>query len=156
MRRRLRMTERVRNRVLDDCRTRLPEEACGLLIGRVGDDGWHVCRVFPARNVARNPRRRFEIDPLLRLDVEKKLRGGPFCVAGHYHSHPNGLAEPSAADRAAILEKRLLWLIVAPQEDGAMKMTAWQPSDRGFIPVPVTLIADAPERLKDARNEFRQ
>lgn len=142
MRRRLWIAERLWLRIVADCRDRLPEEACGLLIGQVDDAGWHIVRDCPSRNVAENPFRYFEIDPLLRLEVEKDLRGGPYCVAGHYHAHPSGLAEPSSTDRAAVLEKHLLWLIAAPTKSGAMKMTAWQPLDNGFVPVPVTLAAD--------------
>ena len=156
MTRRLWMAGRLWQRVIDDCRHRLPEEACGLLIGRVDDAGWHVFRACPSRNIAGNPRRHFEIDPLLRLKLEKELRTGPFCVTGHYHGHPNGLAEPSAADRAAIVEKHLLWLIAAPGSSGMMEMTAWRPLGNGFAPVPVILTADAGKWEEDAGYEFRQ
>ena len=91
-----------------------PAEACGLLVGakRPGDH-WRVSRAEAARNVAADPRRRFEVDPGLRIGLERDLRGTDQRVIGHYHSHPDGPARPSATDLAMVHEPDLVWLIVA-------------------------------------------
>lgn len=100
------------------CAAAHPEEACGLLVGLPDA----ILRAEPAENVAEDRRRRFEVDPRLRLRLHRELRGGPHAVVGVYHSHPQGRPEPSAVDLAKAMEPDLLWLIVGP--DGAAR--AWR------------------------------
>ena len=103
-----------------------PAEACGLLVGakRPGDH-WRVGRVAPARNVATDPRRRFEVDPGLRIGLERELRGTDRRVIGHYHSHPDGPARPSATDLAMVHEPDLVWLIAAVVDGQASQTLAY-------------------------------
>ena len=120
-----------------------PEEACGLLVGRRDPDG--ACRVSAVEasaNVAELPRTtRFEVDPKLRLHLERALRDGPDSVIGVYHSHPNGCAKPSDTDRAMIFEPAMIWLITAVGEDGAGATLAWRPTEDGanFLPLGLDL-----------------
>ena len=100
--------------IADAAEAAYPAEACGLLVGvkRPGDH-WRVGRVEPARNVATDPSRAFEVDPGLRIGLERELRGTDRQVIGHYHSHPDSPARPSATDLAMVHEPDLVWLIVA-------------------------------------------
>ncbi|OSZ69247.1 peptidase [Sphingomonas sp. IBVSS1] len=97
-------------------------EICGLLVGR----GNCVERLVPARNVAPDPARSFEIDPASLLSVHREMRASGQQVIGHWHSHPNGRAEPSARDAARALDNGQIWLILAG--GGA---TAWQARSSG-------------------------
>src|SRR3546814_383615 len=97
-----------------------PRECCGLLIGA----GEHVTRIVAAANLDPAPDR-FELDPAVHLRVQRELRGTAERVIGHYHSHPNGLAEPSAVDLAAAAhDPRMLWLIAGC--DGRMLRVGWR------------------------------
>ncbi len=107
---------REREALFADCVARYPEEACGLLIGRREDDAVVVTRVAPSPNLSPAPRTSFEIDARLRLDLMRALRSGPTAVVGLYHSHPDGDAVPSAADRARAWEPDLIWVIVALEQ----------------------------------------
>lgn len=89
-----------------------PEECCGLLIGSRSEGAVHIDEAAESANVAGDRRRRFEIDPALRLMLMRKLRGGGSGIVGHYHSHPDGPAEPSAHDAAMAFEPELIWLLV--------------------------------------------
>ena len=80
-----------------------PNEACGLLVGRTEGDGCHVDRIEVSDNVADDPRHRFEVDPALRFRLMRDLRGTGQAVVGHFHSHPDGAAEPSATALASML-----------------------------------------------------
>ena len=92
-------------------------EACGLLLGSVGAEGCEsIEEVRPCRNVAADPSRRFEIDPVALLAVHREARGGGRAILGCYHSHPSGRAEPSPRDAAAAEPNGWLWLIVAGEE----------------------------------------
>lgn len=119
-----------------------PEEACGLLVGRrAPDGGWRVGAVEASANVAEPPRtRRFEVDPRLRLRLERRLRGRPDSIVGLYHSHPDGAAEPSERDRAMVFEPALIWLITAVGRNRAPATRAWRPTADGAAFVPVRLV----------------
>ncbi len=94
-----------------------PEECCGLLIGSGSgppEPGYRVARVAVSENKAPDRREaRFEVDPALRLTLQRRLRGGPDRVIGLFHSHPDGAAEPSPRDLDSAWEPELVWLIVA-------------------------------------------
>ena len=126
-----------------------PEEACGLLVGRrAPDGGWRVGAVEASANVAEPPRtRRFEVDPRLRLRLERRLRGRPDSIVGLYHSHPDGAAEPSERDRAMVFEPALIWLITAVGRNRAPATRAWRPTADGaaFVPVRLALAGPAEE-----------
>lgn len=92
-----------------------PEEACGLIVGSKPVRGRCVAsRVVASANVASGEERhRFEIDPALRLKLERELRDTGEAVIGHYHSHPDHPGVPSARDLDEAHEPELVWLIVA-------------------------------------------
>ncbi|HEY4134290.1 MAG TPA: M67 family metallopeptidase [Alphaproteobacteria bacterium] len=90
-----------------------PKECCGLLVGHERDGDLVVSEIVPSRNLdAAGGARAFEVDPALILDWQKRLRGGPERIIGHYHSHPDEHAEPSATDLARAWEPGQVWLIM--------------------------------------------
>ncbi|MDX1483597.1 MAG: M67 family metallopeptidase [Alphaproteobacteria bacterium] len=90
-----------------------PDECCGLLIGGEDPAGQLVvAEVIAAANVADRPARRFEVDPKTLLSVHRRARETGLRLIGHYHSHPDGEAVPSAHDRARAFEPGEVWLIV--------------------------------------------
>jgi desampylase len=84
-------------------------EICGLLLGR----GTRIEHLLPCRNVADDPRARFEIDPAALIAAHRAARGGGPPVIGHYHSHPSGHARPSPRDAADAVPDGSIWIIVA-------------------------------------------
>lgn len=84
-------------------------EVCGLLLGEPG----RIATIRPAANVAPDPARHFELDPAVLLAAYRAARQGGARILGHYHSHPSGVAMPSATDRACATPDGTLWLIVA-------------------------------------------
>jgi proteasome lid subunit RPN8/RPN11 len=69
---------------------------------------------------------RFEIDPQIRIDLERKLRGSAEQIIGHYHSHPDHPAMPSATDPAMAFEPDLIWLIVSVRDGQAAEIKTHQ------------------------------
>lgn len=92
-----------------------PAECCGLLVGRDGPDGsLRVTRAVPSPNLkAAEHADRFEVDPKVRFDVMRATDGSDERIVGHYHSHPDHPAEPSATDLSMVWEPELVWLITA-------------------------------------------
>ncbi len=117
------MTVRIPTPVLQEiegfARDRFPEEACGLLVGKRSDDAVLVSDVRESRNIAADRRAHFEVDPGLRLRVQRELRARGSEIVGVFHSHPSGDPAPSETDAAAIWEPDLLWLITAV-DDGTV------------------------------------
>ncbi len=112
-----------------------PREACGILLAR-GDT---VIEAVAARNVAPHPETGFEIDPAVLLATHRRARGDGLNVAGWYHSHPNGVGEPSKTDAARAVEDGKIWVIAA-----AGQVSAWRVSAGQFVRV--DLLSDpAPE-----------
>lgn len=105
-----------------------PLECCGLLLGH----GWQVAQAVPAANVAADPARHFEIDPQALIDAHRRARAGGPQVLGHYHSHPTGIARPSATDRAQAAGDGAIWAIV-----GGNAVTFWRDDGAGFTPLPI-------------------
>lgn len=101
-----------------------PLEACGLLLGRDGV----VAEVLPCDNVAADPAVRFEIDPAALLAAHRLARAGGPAVIGCYHSHPTGIAMPSARDAADAAPDGGFWLILAGE-----RAAAWRAVEDGAL-----------------------
>lgn len=126
------MRVRISSEVLDAIRAHAvaqsPHEACGLLFG----DRTEIGACHPARNVAGDPKRHFEIDPsALFAAIRAERTGGP-KLAGYYHSHPTGHADPSVTDRDNAALDGKLWLIVTVDA-----ITGWRAGPDGFEPVEI-------------------
>lgn len=109
-----------------------PHEACGLLLGTAA----HIESAVSTTNVARDRARHFEIDPAALIIAHRAARDGSGAqVIGYFHSHPNGLARPSATDEASAARDGRVWVIVAATNDGADAITCWRDGADGFEPL---------------------
>jgi proteasome lid subunit RPN8/RPN11 len=133
------IASRVRETLLAEAVAAAGDECCGLLLGAPG----RITALVPARNVAADPARSFEIEPATLLRTHREARGGGEQVVGHYHSHPNGRPEPSLRDAARAVGNGEIWLIIAA---GTLNGWAVVGNDHGGSAVhgrflPVTLVA---------------
>jgi proteasome lid subunit RPN8/RPN11 len=89
-----------------------PKEACGFLLAVDGEEEY-----FPCRNLATTP------DELFIIGAEDNLaaraKGNILAVC---HSHPNGVAEFSLADRSACERSRLPWYVIQCPGDNIDRM----------------------------------
>lgn len=116
-----------------------PRECCGILVGRDEEGVYLVDKVVPSANLSDTPDKTFEVDMALRLRLQKELRGSDARVIGHYHSHPEGRAEPSARDAERAWEEGMIWLILAVKTGLAVDIRAhlFKDAARGFSPLGV-------------------
>ena len=79
-----------------------PNECCGVLLGRVADDGTRIVTSTARCGNTRtdSPQNRYNIDPkeLVRIQREGRERGED--IIGFYHSHPDHPAQWSPTDLA--------------------------------------------------------
>jgi proteasome lid subunit RPN8/RPN11 len=118
-----------------------PEECCGLLIA----DGPAIVEAAPARNIAAEPRRRFQIDPADHFAAIRASRLAGRRVVGAYHSHPMGEPQPSPTDLAeAFDDPDFIHVIVRPRaqtgEEGAERIAAYRLTTGNFVAVPLVTV----------------
>lgn len=113
----------LRSGLLAAARAAHPRECCGLLEGARGGADFRIAALHPARNLA-GETTRFEIDPADHIAAQKMARARGQQIIGCYHSHPDGRAEPSAADLAGAGEDGFLWLILAGETAAAFVYSA--------------------------------
>ena len=84
----------------------LPNEACGLLVGR----GRRADRFVPVTNVAASPDR-YTLDPEQHYRVLIQAESDSQEILGVFHSHPTSAAEPSVTDISLAEEPGWVWVI---------------------------------------------
>lgn len=126
------MTKDLVQFLLAEAGAAYPRECCGILLG----EGGRISAIVPAANVHPDPERHFEIDPRALIDAHRAMRAGGPEVAGYYHSHPSGRAEPSATDQALAAGDGKIWAII-----GAGAVTLWQDCPAGFAPLSSPLVS---------------
>ncbi len=107
------------------CEAAYPDEACGALFGVMRVESRPlVTRAVPMPNSAGLPGEGFRIEPgeLERACVAAGERAE--SLIGFYHSHPDRVASPSAADLAAAMPG--VWQVILPVRNGrAGARKAW-------------------------------
>lgn len=112
-------------------RLALPNEACGLLLGKLRGREVEVTALSPGRNVSREPRAHFEIDPLDVLAAEDGARGMGLSIVGVWHSHPRGPLMPSHGDRSND-NGSWLTLIAVPEPHVGIELGCWRTTATGL------------------------
>ncbi|HEX7046746.1 MAG TPA: M67 family metallopeptidase [Gammaproteobacteria bacterium] len=102
---------------------RSPEkEVCGLIAARNG----HATRVIPVRNVAPDPRDRFEMDERELIDAMKTLRENSETLFATWHSHPDSAPELSQLDIERLGYPDALHLVISMETKGVLQMRGWR------------------------------
>jgi proteasome lid subunit RPN8/RPN11 len=89
------LSQTAQQELVSDVYQRANIEACGVLLGSLSNDSWHVEHALPLDNIAHSPVY-FEFAPEDLLAVELAYPGQ---IVGVYHSHPTGYARASSTDR---------------------------------------------------------
>ena len=127
---------KIEARLLDDIKrhaeSEYPKECCGLLIGRIEDDGRTrvVVETYPVSNSwgeSETLHRRMLITPQDYMRAERQFVKQGLGVVGNYHSHPDHPAVPSAFD----LEHLAPWttmscIIVSVSERQMRDVRSWE------------------------------
>ncbi|MDR2051229.1 MAG: M67 family metallopeptidase [Deltaproteobacteria bacterium] len=95
MRLRLKLSDYLR--ILEHARAGLPNEACGLIAGRLEEDARQVEKVYTLNNPDACPEH-FSIPPQAQLEAIRDMRSLGLVLLGSFHSHPNTPARPSDED----------------------------------------------------------
>lgn len=90
----------------------LPNEACGLIAGRVDGEVKVVEKVYFLTNVDRS-NEHFSLDPKEQLAAVKDMRANGFAPLGNWHSHPESPSRPSDEDKRLAYDSTASYLILS-------------------------------------------
>jgi proteasome lid subunit RPN8/RPN11 len=92
----------------------LPNEACGLLAGKVYGDEKVIQKVYCLTNVDQSPEH-FSMAPEEQFKAVADLRKNGLVLLGNFHSHPASPARPSEEDIRLAFDPALSYLIISLQ-----------------------------------------
>jgi proteasome lid subunit RPN8/RPN11 len=133
------LPSRLKAQIDNEAREAFPGECCGLIEAVHEGEAVRVLALHPTRNLA-TAYDRFEIDPAEQFRLMHALRGTGREIAGCYHSHPNGRAEPSAHDLEHAGEDGFVWLIAAVRAASEeARISAFVYEKGAFKPMPLSV-----------------
>jgi desampylase len=127
----LRLPRALRETIIAHCLAAAPLEGCGLLLGSRAGPAGAILEAWPVRNALASPER-YEIDPEAVLAADRAARDAGRLLLGAWHSHPGGVAVPSATDRDQAWPD-WCYLIVGLADPAAPELRAWRLLGEDFV-----------------------
>ena len=109
-----------------------PRECCGLLVGRIEDDGRTriIHATYPVANIFSEEaerHHRMAIEPLEYARAERRYAAEGLGVVGNYHSHPDHPAVPSQYDLEHLAPwPTMSYIVVSVREGKAAGLRSWE------------------------------
>ena len=123
------------NKIMAHGEKTFPEECCGVLIGSK-NEFVYIKEVKPMKNINEGKKeRRYNIDPMDLVKLDKEVEEKGLELLGIYHSHPNHSSRPSKFDLEHAWPN-FSYLVLSVNEGKSELLTSW--------------------RLKQDRKEFLQ
>lgn len=97
-------------------RKELPDEACGLIAGRIEGADRIIEKVYYLTNTDHSSRH-FSIDPKEQLAAVKDMRTRGLTLLGNWHSHPETPSRPSEEDKRLARDSKASYLILSLMEE---------------------------------------
>ena len=101
--------------MVDYARSRLPEEACGLIAGQIDGETKNVEKVFCLTNTDHSAEH-FNIDPREQLAAVREARANGWTMLGNWHSHPSTPSRMSEEDIRLAVDSAASYLILSLAE----------------------------------------
>jgi len=138
MKRAVRSRRKVYGQLLKHARRQPHRECCGILAGQDG----LITQAFPAKNVAADPVRNYEIAPKEIVRLMRELRKRRLEFLGIYHSHPNWLDtnEPSPKDIALAYYSEAIYFIVTPRPYATTPIRAFSIRDERAMELEIQVL----------------
>lgn len=100
-------------RIVRHAEAQLPEEACGLLAGRIEENGdRRIDKVYLLEN-ADHSREHFSLRPQDQLASVKDMRSLGLTPLGNWHSHPETPSRPSEEDKRLAYDRDASYFILS-------------------------------------------
>lgn len=99
-------------KILDYAALELPNEACGLIAGRIDGTDKYIEKVYLLTNTDQS-NEHFTLDPKEQLAAVKDMRSLGYIPLGNWHSHPESPSRPSEEDKRLAYDKKASYLILS-------------------------------------------
>ncbi len=93
-------------------RSKLPEEACGLLAGTMDGEYREVKKIYFLTNIEHSPMH-FTMNPKEQLQAIRDMRKHGYTLIGNWHSHPKTPSRPSNEDIRLAYDEQLSYMILS-------------------------------------------
>ena len=93
----------------------IPNEACGLIGGRIEGLIKIVEKVYLLENID-NSNEHFSMNPKEQFAAIKDMRNNGLVMLGNFHSHPESPSRPSEEDKRLAYDKELSYFILSLME----------------------------------------
>jgi proteasome lid subunit RPN8/RPN11 len=132
----LQTRRRLLGHLINYVRRKPHQECCGLLAGRDGV----ITRAFPAKNVAVDPKRNYEIAPPEIVRLMREMRARKLSFLGIYHSHPITENVPSPKDIELAYYSEASYFIVNPRPYAEKAVRAFSIRDGHATEIEIELV----------------
>lgn len=102
-------------KIVDHAVAELPNEACGLIAGKIDGTDKFVEKVYLLTNIDHS-NEHFSLDPKEQLAAIKDMRNLGYIPLGNWHSHPETPSRPSEEDKRLAYDKNASYLILSLME----------------------------------------
>ena len=99
-------------KIVDHAISELPNEACGLIAGRIEGDDKLIEKVYLLTNIDHS-NEHFSLDPKEQLAAVKDMRSNGLVPLGNWHSHPESPSRPSDEDKRLAYDKTASYMILS-------------------------------------------
>lgn len=99
-------------KILDHAVSELPNEACGLIAGRIEGNDKLIEKVYLLTNIDKS-NEHFSLDPKEQLAAIKDMRAAGLSPLGNWHSHPESPSRPSDEDKRLAYDKNASYMILS-------------------------------------------
>ena len=99
-------------KILDHAVSELPNEACGLIAGKLEGNDKIIEKVYLLTNIDKS-NEHFSLDPKEQLAAIKDMRAAGLSPLGNWHSHPESPSRPSDEDKRLAYDKSASYMILS-------------------------------------------
>jgi proteasome lid subunit RPN8/RPN11 len=120
-----------------------PNECCGALLGKL-ENSVLIYEIRSMKNINKTlPKRRYDIDPLELITVEKEAESKELDLVGIYHSHPEHPSRPSQYDLDHAWPN-FSYMIVSVTNRKADQISSWRldTKEKKFIKEQINIIEE--------------
>lgn len=103
------------DKIVEHAKSELPNEACGLIAGRVDGEVKVVEKVYFLTNIDHS-NEHFSLDPKEQLAAIKDMRANGLVPLGNWHSHPESPSRPSDEDKRLAYDSTASYMILSLME----------------------------------------
>ncbi|MBQ8408473.1 MAG: M67 family metallopeptidase [Clostridia bacterium] len=120
----IRISKEDYQKIVDHALSELPNEACGLIAGRIDGEDKRIEKVYLLTNTDQS-NEHFSLDPKEQLAAIKDMRASGYLPLGNWHSHPETPSRPSEEDKRLAYDKNASYLILSLMDREAPVMNSF-------------------------------